>query len=103
MLNTTDNIISTTAYILSIVDESRRNTHPYDKDIDFIKNTIPVVIIDTVIVGGTTFFSTVIALGYENLLANIKVAFISSFFTAGLSFFMELKKEIYARKKKEDE
>ena len=50
-------------------------------------------LLDSFIVGGITFFSTMLGLGYVNLFENFKIALISSIMTGGLSFFTELKRE----------
>lgn len=59
-----------------------------------VKNAAIYSLIDTIIVGGIAFFSSMVAIGYDNLLINVKIAFISSIVTAGLSFFSELKGKI---------
>lgn len=50
--------------------------------------------VDTIFVGGITFFSSLAAIGYNDLIVNIKIAFFSSVVTAGLSFFTEMKNRL---------
>lgn len=50
--------------------------------------------IDTVIVGGIAFFSSIVAIGYDDLLTNVKISFISSVVTAGLAFFTEMRSSV---------
>lgn len=59
-----------------------------------IKKAVIYSLIDTIIVGGIAFFSSMIAIGYDDLLVNIKIAFISSVVTAGLAFFTEMKSSV---------
>lgn len=64
---------------------------------DFIKKVKKAVIyslIDMIIVGGIAFFSSMVAIGYNDLLMNIKIAFFSSIVTAGLTFFTEMRDKI---------
>jgi len=51
-------------------------------------------LVDTITVGGITFFSSMIAVGTDNLLLNIKMSFISSIMAAGLSLFTNIRSEI---------
>jgi hypothetical protein len=70
---------------------------------DFIKRVNKAVLIsfiDAVLIGGITFFSSMAAIGYDNLLVNVKIAFISSVVTAGLSFFTEIRDKISDTNKK---
>lgn len=69
----------------------------HDKNQEFITKCKRAALrsaIDTVIVGGISFFSSLVAVGYVNLLVSIKIAFISSVVTAGLTFFTEMRNEI---------
>lgn len=59
-----------------------------------VKKAVIYSFIDTVIVGGIAFFSSIVAIGYDDLLVNVKVAFISSVVTAGLAFFTEMRNKI---------
>lgn len=59
-----------------------------------VKKAAIYSMIDTIIVGGIAFFSSMIAIGYDDLFINTKIAFISSIVTAGLAFFTEMKSSI---------
>ncbi len=50
-------------------------------------------LLDAFTVGGITFFSTMLGLGYANLIENCKIALISAVMMGGLSFFTELKRK----------
>jgi len=47
--------------------------------------------VDSFIVGGISFFASLVALGYQTPLINIKLSLFSAFTMAGLAFFNELK------------
>ena len=47
--------------------------------------------LDSFIVGGISFFASLIAIGYDDFSLNLKLSFISSVSMAGLCFFNELK------------
>lgn len=74
------------------------NNNLGDNDIqDFFKHIKRATIhsfADTICVGGIAFFSSLAAIGYNDLIVNIKIAFISSIVTAGLSFFTEMRNKI---------
>lgn len=59
-----------------------------------VKNAAIYSFIDTVLVGGIVFFSSMVATGYDNLLVNVKISLISSVITAGLTFFTEMRNKI---------
>ncbi len=48
-------------------------------------------VVDSFIVGGISFFASLIALGHADILINFKISCFSSFTMAGLTFFNELK------------
>jgi len=60
--------------------------------IDKLKYITLKAFIDAFVVGGISFFSLMIVLGYDNILLNVKVATVSSMITSGLTFFTELRK-----------
>jgi len=60
--------------------------------IDKLKYISLKAFIDAFVVGGISFFSLMVVLGYDNLLLNVKVAVVSSMITSGLTFFTELRK-----------
>lgn len=60
--------------------------------IDRLKYILLKSFIDAFVVGGISFFSLMVVLGYDNILLNIKIATMSSIITSGLTFFTELRK-----------
>jgi len=60
--------------------------------IDKLKYITLKSFIDAFVVGGISFFSLMVVLGYDNMLLNVKVAVMSSMITSGLTFFTELRK-----------
>lgn len=48
-------------------------------------------IVDSFIVGGITFFSSMIAIGYGDIMVNIKISLSSSIMLGGLTFFNSLR------------
>ncbi len=50
--------------------------------------------IDAIIVSGISFFSSMIVLGYADILMNIKISFFSCVVMGGMSFFNELKSQM---------
>ncbi len=50
--------------------------------------------VDAFIVGGISFFASLGALGFENLMLNIKLSTFSACTMCGLAFFNELKSQI---------
>jgi hypothetical protein len=53
-----------------------------------------ISMVDASLVLGVSFFSSLIALGYDNLLLNIKISLFSAFTIASLCFFTEMKKQL---------
>ncbi len=51
-------------------------------------------VVDSLIVFGISFFSSFIALGYDNPMVNIKLSLFSAFTMSGLTFFSELKAQM---------
>jgi hypothetical protein len=49
---------------------------------------------DTITIGGITFFSSMMAIGTDNLLLNVKISFISLIIAAGLAFLTDIRSEI---------
>ncbi len=60
--------------------------------IDKLKYILLRSFIDSIVVGGIAFFSSMTVLGYDDILLNLKLATVSSIITSGLTFFTELKK-----------
>lgn len=70
--------------------------HPSEKVVSIrTKFQIAAVnaVMDAFIVGGISFFASLAALGYSNLLVNIEVCLYSSVTMAGLAFFNDMKQQ----------
>lgn len=92
MLQLTDNTIEIILKHLIIM-KVRENKKEYKMiHLDKLKCITLKSFIDAFVVGGISFFSLMIVLGYDNILLNIKVAAVSSVITSGLTFFTELRK-----------
>jgi Na+-driven multidrug efflux pump len=59
-----------------------------------IRLAVAIALVDSFIVGGISFFSSMLALGYGDIILNIQIALFSSLTMGGLTFFGELKKQI---------
>lgn len=81
-------VVSSDNKVLSV---SNRDTQEF---LVKVKNAVIHSCVDTAIVGGITFFSSMVTIGTTSLLVNIKMAFISSVVAAGLSFFVEMRKKM---------
>jgi len=92
MLQLTDSTIEVVLKHLIIMKVTENNKEHKLIHINRLKYILLRSSIDAFIVGGISFFSSMIVLGYDNILLNIKVAAISSTVTSGLTFFTELKK-----------
>ncbi len=51
-------------------------------------------VVDSFIVGGISFFASLVSLGHVDLFINLKVSLFSAVTMAGLTFFTELKKQM---------
>lgn len=103
MLSLTRNVSSSIIYylIISKVIENKKSKNINiinQLKIEQLKAIFVIAFIDAFVVGGIVFFSTMIGsvagIGYNNLVENIKLALLSSIFTAGLTFFNELKTQL---------
>ena len=92
MLQLTDNTLEVILKHLIIMKVGENKKEYKMIHIDKLKYISLKALIDAFVVGGISFFSLMIVLGYDNILLNIKVAVISSTITSGLTFFTELKK-----------
>lgn len=92
MLQLTDNTIETMLKHLVIMRVDGNKKEHKIINIDKLKYILLRSFIDAIIVGGISFFSSMIALGYSDILLNIKISVVSSIVTSGLTLFTELKK-----------
>lgn len=88
------NIIYNRIIGISTVCATINNDNDIQKFLKRIKKAVLYTTIDTIIVGGIAFFSSMVAIGYDDLLTNAKIAFISSAVTAGLTFFTEMRSSV---------
>ncbi len=92
MLQLTDSTIEIMLKHLIIIRiDSNKKEHKIIH-LDKLKYILLRSFIDSIIVGGISFFSSIVALGYSDILLNLKLATISSIVMSGLTFFTELKK-----------
>jgi hypothetical protein len=92
MLQLTDSTIEIMLkYLIIIRVDSSKKEHKIIH-IDKLKYILLRSFIDAFVVGGISFFSSMIALGYDDILLNIKLAIVSSVITSGLTLFTELKR-----------
>lgn len=49
-------------------------------------------LLDAVVVGGIVFFSSLVGIGWQNLIEVARISFLSASVTAGLNFFYSLRK-----------
>jgi len=92
MLQLTDNTIETMLKHLVIMRVDGNKKEHKIINIDKLKYILLRSFIDAIVVGGISFFSSMIALGYSDILLNIKISVVSSIVTSGLTLFTELKK-----------
>ena len=92
MLQLTDNTIETMLKHLVIMRVDGNKKEHKIINIDKFKYILLRSFIDAIVVGGISFFSSMIALGYSDILLNIKISVVSSIVTSGLTLFTELKK-----------
>lgn len=59
-----------------------------------VRIAVTVSLVDAIIIGGISFFSSMIVLGYENILLNIKISLFSAMMLGGLTLFNTLKSRI---------
>jgi len=93
MLKTGDRLTSSFIQYLIIMQASRRSDTV--RAFQSIRCKFQIAAIraglDSFIVGGISFFASLIAIGYDDFALNLRLSFISSFAMAGLCFFNELK------------
>lgn len=58
-----------------------------------LKEIIIVSLLDSVIIGGIVFFSTLASMGVSDIGENIRISLISSVVSSGLSFFTEIRRK----------
>lgn len=92
MLQLTDNTIEIILKHLIIMKVGENKKEYKMIHLDRLKYITLKAFIDAFVVGGISFFSLMVVLGYDNILLNIKIATMSSMITSGLTFFTELRK-----------
>lgn len=80
--------------ICTVIERHNNNDNDTQEFLKRVKKAAIYSFVDTIIVGGIAFFSSIAAIGYDDLLMNVKIAFISSVVTAGLSFFTGMRNKI---------
>ncbi len=80
--------------IISKVSRSNEKTRALHDLGTTVRVAVAVAFVDSIIIFGITLFSSLIALGYSNLLINIKLSLFSAVTIAGLTFFNELKSKM---------
>jgi len=101
MLKLSDSFSSTIIQYLVIArasksNEKTRTLHDFGTK---VRIAVAVALVDSFIVGGIAFFSSMMALGYVDILMNIKISFFSSAVMGGMTFFNELKKQVSTARK----